>query len=142
MNPHDKEFYDLIFAVNQDFYEQIYQDQWFKQVFKNITQEVITSQQTDFMIQVLGGPSRYCGRMPGDAHPHIYIDEYMWDLREKYLKNSFKKHNVPQDIAERWLKIDNAFKNKIIKKSIEDVIPRFTTDEPVIVLRDQLKKAS
>lgn len=142
MNPHDKEFFELIMAVNQDFYEQIYQDQWFKQVFKNITQEVITSQQTDFMVQAFGGPSRYCGRMPGDAHPHIYIDEYMWDLREKYLKNSFKKHYVPQDIAERWLKIDNAFKNKIIKKSIEDVTPRFTTDEPVIVLRDQLKKAS
>lgn len=144
MDPNSKEFYNLIFNVNHDFYEQIYNDQWFKQVFSNVTQEVITAQQTDFIVQVFGGPANYCGRMPGDAHPHIYIDEYMWELREKYLVISFQKNDVPKEIVDKWLKIDNSFKNKLIKKSVDDVKPRFATDDPVIVLRDaaDLKKVS
>lgn len=133
MDPHSSEFKTLIFNINFDFYEQIYKDEWFKEVFRNIAQEVITSQQTDFVIQAFGGPANYCGRMPGDAHPHIYIDEYMWELREKYLIIAFEKHNTPEKIREKWLKIDNSFKNKIVKKSYEDVTPRFTTDELVIV---------
>lgn len=133
MDPHSNEFKTLIFNINYDFYEQVYKDEWFKQVFRNITQEVITSQQTDFVIQVFGGPANYCGRMPGDAHPHIYIDEHMWELREKYLVMAFEKNNTPVEIKERWLKLDNSFKNKLIKKSYEDVTPRFTTDEVVVV---------
>lgn len=133
MDPHSNEFKTLIFNINFDFYEQVYKDEWFKQVFRTVTQEVITSQQTDFIIQVFGGPANYCGRMPGDAHPHIYVDEQMWELREKYLMNAFEKNNAPTAIREKWLKIDNSFKNKILKKSYDDVTPRFTTDELIIV---------
>jgi hypothetical protein len=136
-----REFADLIYAINFEFYEQIYKDNWFKQVFRNIAQELITSQQTHFMIESFGGPSNYCGRSPGDAHPHIYIDESMWQLRENYLAISFQKNNAPDFVREKWLKIDNAFKNKIIKNSIEDVRPRFATDEIIIVLKDPEKKA-
>jgi hypothetical protein len=73
--------------------------------------------------------------MPGDAHPHIYIDEDMWELREKYLMMAFEKCHAPQEVIDKWLKVDNSFKNKIIKKSLSDVKARFTTDVPVIVLR-------
>lgn len=142
IDPHSKDFFDLVFKINEDFYDQIYRDEWFKQVFKNIAQEVITKQQTDFIIQVFGGPQNYCGRMPGDAHPHIYIDEYMWNLRENYLKNSFSKFNVPLYISEKWLKIDNSFKQKILKKSIDELKPRFTTDEIIIVLKDEKARAA
>lgn len=141
MDPNSREFADLIFNINHEFYEQIYKDDWFKQVFRNISQELITSQQTHFMIESFGGPSNYCGRSPGDAHPHLYIDENMWELREDYLKRSFEKNNAPEFIRDKWLKIDNAFKSKIIKKSFDDVRPRFATDEIIIVLKDPEKKA-
>lgn len=141
MDPKSSEFYDHVLKVNHDFYEQIYKDEWFKQVFVNVAQEVITTQQTDFIVQVFGGPANYCGRMPGDAHPHLYIDEYMWELREKYLMVAFEKNNTPQSIRDKWLKIDNSFKSRILKKSIDDVKPRFTTDEPVIILRDKKEAA-
>jgi truncated hemoglobin YjbI len=137
MDTHSDDFYNLIFQVNTDFYEYVYNDNWFKQVFVNITQEVITKQQTDFIIQAFGGPANYCGRMPGDAHPHIFIDEYMWELREKYLIQSFEKNNTPADIRNKWLKIDNAFKAAILKKSVDDLKPRFKTDELVIVMRNK-----
>ena len=141
MDPYSKEFSEIINKINQYFYEQIYKDEWFKNVFQNVTQEFITLQQNDFMIQAFGGPCNFCGRMPGDAHPHIYIDNEMWEIRENYLKLSFEKNNVPKDIREKWLKIDNAFKNKIIKKSIDDVLPRFTTDEVIIILKEKKEAA-
>ncbi|RPJ78787.1 MAG: hypothetical protein EHM20_03065 [Alphaproteobacteria bacterium] len=133
MDPKSRDFFDHVFKVNHDFYEQVYQDEWFKQVFVNIAQDVITAQQTDFIVQVFGGPANYCGRMPGDAHPHLYVDEYMWELREKYLMIAFQKNDTPKIIVDKWLKIDNSFKNKIIKKSADDVVPRFATDEVVII---------
>ena len=140
LDPHSVIFFDLIFKINHDFYDQIYKDDWFKEVFKNVTQEYITAQQTDFMVQVFGGPAKYCGRMPGDAHPHIFIDEFMWELREKYLLISFQQNSAPTYITEKWLKIDNSFKNKIVKKSFDEVTRRFTTDDLIIVTRG--KKAA
>ncbi len=133
MDPKSKEFYDHILKVNTDFYEKVYNDPWLKDVFVNVTKEVITSQQTDFIVQVFGGPQNYCGRMPGDAHPHIYVNEEMWELREKYLKESFTINQTPEPIQTKWLKIDNSFKNQIIKKSESDVKPRFRTDDLIIV---------
>ncbi len=135
INPNEIDFYNQIYAINEKFYDLIYRDEWFSQVFKNITQDVITTQQTDFMVQAFGGPKRYCGRMPSNAHPHIYIDHYMWELRESYLKKAFELLNISSEIRDKWLKIDNSFKSSIIKNSIVEVTPRFTTDELIIIKR-------
>jgi hypothetical protein len=42
INPNTSEFFNLVFSINQHFYELIYNDEWFRDVFRNITQEVIT----------------------------------------------------------------------------------------------------
>ena len=133
LDPNTKEFYDHILSVNTDFYDFIYKDEWFKQVFCNVEQDVITKQQTDFIIQAFGGPSNYCGRMPSDAHPHLFIDEHMWELREDYLLKAFAKNNTPNEIRTKWLKIDNAFKKAIVKNSINECKKRFNSDEIIFV---------
>ena len=132
-DPNSKEFQQHILLVNTDFYDFIYKDEWFKQVFCNVEQTIITKQQTDFIIQAFGGPSNYCGRMPSDAHPHLFIDEHMWDLREEYLLKAFEKNSTPIEIKNKWLKIDNAFKNAIVKNSINDCRKRFNSDEIIFV---------
>lgn len=132
-DPNSLEFQLHILQVNTDFYEYVYKDEWFKQVFCNVEQNVITKQQTDFIIQAFGGPSNYCGRMPSDAHPHIFIDEHMWELREEYLLKAFEKNKTPLEIANKWLKIDNAFKNVILKKSLKECKKRFNSDEIIFV---------
>ena len=64
--------------VTTEFYELVYNDPWFKNIFRNIKQEIITSQQAEFMIQSLGGPKMYCGRSPKDAHPQVWVNEEIW----------------------------------------------------------------
>jgi len=124
----EKTLYDIVFNTNQAFYEHVYKDEWLKNVFSVIDQKIITSQQTDFIVGALGGPKRYCGRTPKDAHPHIYVDEEMWTLREKYLKMAFEEVKVPDDLRARWLAIDEAFKAVILKKDISECSKRYQMD--------------
>jgi hemoglobin len=127
--------------ITEEFYDLVYQDEWLKLVFK-IDQEVITSQQVDFMVGALGGEKRYGGKSPGDAHPHIYIYEEMWERREFLLKEAMKNVNSPEEINRKWLKIDEAFKHLIISSDITEVKKRFFTDEVIIVENPAHKKAS
>ena len=56
--------------------------------------------------------------MVRDAHPHMFITEELFDLRQELLIQAFSDVNAPDEIKEAWLKIDDAFKNVIIKKDI------------------------
>lgn len=124
----DDQLYRLIFKINQVFYEYIYKDPWLKEVFAVVDQKLITLQQTDFMVGALGGPKRYSGRNPKHAHPHIFVDEEMWALREKYLKQAFQEAEAPLELREKWLDVDEAFKAAIIKKDISDCQKRYFSD--------------
>lgn len=134
--------YVEVYKVNEKFYELIYEDPWLKDVFKIVDQEIITRQQTDFIVGALGGEKRYCGRNPKDAHPHIYVDEEMWQLREKYLKQAFAYHHTDQGLQEKWLAIDEAFKKAILKNAPADCEKRYFTDELVIVPSPYHKKSA
>lgn len=130
MNYSDTELYNYIYQASKEFYQMAYEDMWFKRFFRNIDQEIITTQQTDFMVQNFGGPKRYCGRMPKDAHPQVWVNEEIWQYRENLLKEAFRRINTPHDIQEKWLKIDNAFKHVIINSAgVEQCTPRDKIDE-------------
>ena len=121
---------EYISKAVDEFYELVYKDEWFSKIFRNIDQEVITAQQIDFMLQSFGGPKNFCGRNPKDAHPQIWIDEHIWAYREMLLKQAFQKVGTPQDIQDKWLKIDHAFKNVIINKGgLSECEGRYKTDE-------------
>lgn len=131
----------LIRKVNDVFYDDIFEDEWLKHVFQFTDIEIIKSQQTDFMVAAFGGPKMYGGRNPKDAHPHIFIQEDMWELRESYLKEAFEKTNTPQWMRDKWLTIDNAFKAVILKKSVSECHGRYASEE-VIYFPDPRKKAA
>ena len=148
MNYSDDELKTYILEASTEFYELVYDDPWFSKLFRNIKQEIITTQQADFMLQSFGGPKIYCGRMPKDAHPQIWVDENIWNYREKLLLKAFDKLNTPNDIREKWLRIDEAFKHAIINKAgPEECTPRDKIDEIIYepmpeYLKNDLKKAS
>lgn len=127
------ELYQLVLSVNKVFYDKVYKDPWLSPMFSIIDQEIIELQQTDFMVGALGGEKKYCGRNPKDAHPHLYITEEIWQLREKYLKESFEELDITIDIRQRWLKIDEAFKRVIVKSSVDECEKRYFTDEIIIL---------
>ncbi len=135
--------YDLeswVRIITEEFYELVYADEWLKQVF-TIDQKVITSQQIDFMVGALGGEKRYGGKSPGDAHPHIFIDSEMWDLRESLLMKAMKKVGSPEELNARWIKIDLAFKRHIVMRDPSECQKRFFSDE-VIVVPNQSRKVA
>ena len=125
----DDELYEVVKAINKNFYDRIYADSWLAKMFEIVPQDVIESQQTDFMVGALGGPVKYRGRSPKDAHPHLYVTEEIWQRREDHLLATFEELKIDKKIAQRWLKIDNAFKQAIVKKSIDECEKRFFTDE-------------
>lgn len=116
MNHSDNQLRSYVTEIATDFYQQIFDCPWFRKFFANTTQEIITNQQIDFMLGALGGPNLYAGRSPKHAHPHVWIDEDIWNHREKILVKTFKKFKTPRDIQDRWLNIENAFKQAIINK--------------------------
>ena len=134
----DDALFEIVKAINKNFYDRVYADPWLAKMFEIVPQEVIESQQTDFMVGALGGPVRYRGRSPKDAHPHLYVTEEIWQRREEHLLATFEELKVGESIAQKWLKIDNAFKQSIVKNSIDECQKRFFTDE-IVSLR---KKAA
>lgn len=133
----DKEatLYDLLGGkptlekVHKIFYDKIYAHSWMKQFFQNVDQETIENQQTDFMAQAMGGPARFSGNRPVPAHKHIHITEELFDVPHQILKESLAQAGVSPELAERWLKIDSAFRAALVKKSAAECEKRYFTDE-------------
>jgi hemoglobin len=129
-----KTFYDeiggrpLIEKVHKIFYDKIYAHSWIGKFFQDIDQGVIESQQTDFMGQSFGGPNTYLGKLPISAHKHMLISEELFELRKSLLIESLNEAKVSSEHIEKWIKIDGAFKNGIVKKSRADCEKRYFTD--------------
>lgn len=119
--------------VHKVFYDKIYEHPWLKHFFSNVDQKLIENQQTDFMTSNMGGGQIYSGAFPKNAHKHMYITEELFDVRKKLLSDSLAECGVMPDLAESWLKIDNAFRWSLIKSDSSQCVKRFFTDEILIV---------
>ena len=119
--------------VHKVFYDKLYEHPWLKQFFSEIAQKTIEDQQTDFMVSNMGGGKIYSGALPKNAHKHLFVTDEMFDLRNKILKASLDECGVAQDLAERWLRIDDAFRKSIVKEDPGQCEKRFFTDEIVIL---------
>lgn len=134
---------EQIARANKAFYQRVFDDPWLGQLFQGVPRAHLESQQTDFMLGALGGPKKYHGRTPDVAHPHIFVTEEVWQAREKYLRAAFKETGFPDELAQRWLKIDEAFKRHIVKPSIDACTKRYTQDEILSVPpRSETRQAS
>ena len=119
----------MLEKISKIFYDKIYEHEWIGLFFKEIKQETIESQQVDFMTGVLGGGNIYCGKLPVPAHKHMMISQELFDLRQELLKESLTEAGACQELVDKWLKIDEAFRSGIIKKNINECEKRFNTDE-------------
>lgn len=127
--------------VHKIFYDKIYAHPWIGEYFKEIQQDIIEIQQTDFMSQAMGGPAIYCGKLPIAAHKHMFINLELFELRSQLLQDSIREVGLKKEEEEAWMKIDQAFKKGIIKNSLSDCQLRFKSDEIVNVPNPD-KKAS
>ena len=119
----------ILERVHKLFYDKLYEHPWLKQFFHDIEQELVENQQTDFMVSNMGGGKIYHGRFPKPAHSHMYITEELFDLRNRILADSIRECGVSDELAERWLKIDRAFKHSLVKQNPGECKGRFVTDD-------------
>lgn len=101
------------------FYDKVYAHFWLKHFFAGHNQEAIENRQTSFMAEKMGGPVEYWGKEMKHAHEAMYITRELFEVRHALLEESLRETGVPEDIRERWLRIDSAFMKLIVKDSIE-----------------------
>ncbi len=118
-----------ILKITKIFYDKVYAHPWLSQFFQDVPQEHIENQQTDFMMGPLGGPKAYMGRLPVPVHQHMFITEELFELRNTLLIESLQEAKTPPAVITAWMKIDNAFKNRLVKNSLSECKKRYFTDE-------------
>ena len=103
------------------FYDKIYAHDWLKLFFAGHDQKAIENRQTEFMGEKMGGPITYMGKEIGLVHETMYITRELFGIRHRLLSDSLKEAGVPDELRKRWLRIDSAFMQKIIKESEESL---------------------
>lgn len=119
---------ESIIAINKVFYDKVYNHPWLGLYFKEIPQDHIENQQTDFMQKVLGGENLYVGKAPPIAHQHMFIPDELFEIRKKLLIETFDETNAHPEMISKWLNLDESFRRILVKSSPEQCKPRFTTD--------------
>ena len=105
--------------VHKIFYDKVYAHEWLGKFFDGHSQEAIEIRQTQFMAEKMGGEVDYWGKDMEYAHEAMYITPELFELRHALLEESLREAGVPEDLRERWLRIDAAFRKQIVKDSIE-----------------------
>lgn len=120
---------EILQKVAKSFYDKVYEHPWIGKFFQHIEQEIIESQQVDFMTSALGGPKVYCGRLPIPTHKNMLISPELFELRHKLLLEALHEAKASDDLIVKWTKIDAAFKDGIVKSNISECEKRFFTDD-------------
>ena len=108
---------DTLQHVHKIFYDKIYLHPWLKMFFEEFDQQSIEDKQTSFMGEKFGGPA-YNGKPLKQVHENMFIPQELADLRHELLRESLDEANVPKALSEKWLRIDEAFMQQVVKKSI------------------------
>ena len=119
----------ILERVHKLFYDKLYAHPWLKDFFTPIDQKLIENQQTDFMTSNMGGGKIYSGGLPINVHRHLFISEEMFEIRKSLLQESLAECGVPDDLAERWIRIDETFRKSVVKKNVGECEKRYATDE-------------
>ncbi|VAW92463.1 hypothetical protein MNBD_GAMMA23-434 [hydrothermal vent metagenome] len=133
----DKTLYDRLggkptyVKVHKIFYDKAYAHPWLSQYFTDKPQELLENQQTDFMIQLMGGPKCYSGKSPKSAHQHILITDELFELRAKMLSDSITEAGISDKLKEQWLDADATFQRALVKTSEDECIRAYPT-QPIL----------
>lgn len=117
--------------VHKIFYDKAYAHPWLSKYFTDKPQEVLENQQTDFMVQLMGGPKAYGGKSPKSAHQHMVISDELFELRSDMLSDSIKEAGIRDDLRVEWLDADRSLKRALVKTSESDCIQAYP-NQPIL----------
>ena len=124
---------DTLVRVHKILYEKLLSHPWLKGFFVGLERWHLEDQQTDFMADLFGGPACYQGRLPMNAHQHLFITEEVFMIRHKLLAESLAEANLSDAIIERWLRFDMDMMPAIIKETVDDCEGRYRTEKVIVV---------
>ena len=120
--------------VHKIFYYKIYAHDWLQKFFEGHDQKVIEDKQSSFMAEKMGGPDIYPGKEIKMVHEAMYITQELFDIRHALLDDSLKEACLEKTLRERWLRIDSAFMQQIIKDSVESMYSNdWKYKKPIII---------
>ena len=117
---------NTISKVHETFYDKIYADPWLSKYFSQRPREHLVKQQNIYFVQLMGGPKRYCGQAPNNAHQFMMITEELFELRSKLLSEAIKENGVNDEHRKEWLALNDSFKKIIVKKSMDEVKAQYS----------------
>ncbi len=133
----DKTLYDRLGGkacfekVHKIFYDKAYAHPWLSLYFTDKPQELLENQQTDFMIQLMGGPKCYSGKTPKSAHQHILISNELYELRSKMLAESISEAGISDELRDEWIAVDTTFQRALVKSSESECVRSYPT-QPIL----------
>ena len=122
----------VVREVHQRFYEVMFEHPWLGQFFYGKSQDALVDKQTKFMVAAFGGPNEYQGDTPAFVHMHLFITAEQADLRERILHRAIRDQGLSEELARRWLSIDQAFRSGIVKTSVDECVLKCFGQLPVI----------
>ncbi len=120
-------------SVHRSLYGKLFAHPWLKELFKNSEQDAIVNLLNQFMEHVMGGGKTYEGKAPLSAHKHLYITPEISKLRRDLLAECLLEAGLADGLQEKWLRIDQAFEQSVVKADPKHCAPRFKGDEILIV---------
>lgn len=126
---------EIVTRVHQRFYDVIFEHPWLGQFFHAREKALLVLKQTQFMVAAFNGPNNYTGDTPAFVHMHMFITDEMADLREHILRKAILDEDLPESIADRWLKVDQSFRQGIVKKSIDECVMKCKGQVPVTAVK-------
>jgi hemoglobin-like flavoprotein len=123
---------EVILRVHQRLYDVLFDEPWLETFFFGKSKESLIIKQTQFMVAAFNGPNNYTGDTPAFVHMHMFITDEMMEVRERILREAILAEGLSTSIAERWLKVDDAFRPAIVKKSVDECVLKCKGQLPVV----------
>ena len=121
----------IIEKVHTILYDKLLSDPWLKHFFVGMERWHLEEQQTHFMSDLFGGSGSYHGRLPMNAHQHLFITEEVFMIRHRMLKETLTQVRIPEDQKGRWLQFDLGMKRALVKETIDDCEGRYRTEKVI-----------
>ena len=125
--------YPCLRRVHNILYTKLFTHPWLKGFFAHTKREVVESQQTDFWASLMGGPRKYGGRSPKDAHIHMFLPAEVFTIRHQLLADTLIEAGVAPHLREKWLIMDAGFERAIVNQSPAECRGRYRNEQVIIV---------